>query len=355
MNPFRRPRTAADKIAPPLARALVKALPAQPVPVIVRFRERARSRVTRETVVGLTITYAYTLLPALALQATSERIQQIAADPDVETVWLDLPVHTCLDVSAPIIGAPVAWAAGLQGRGITIGVVDTGVDVTHPDLAGQVAATRDYTGQGFGDGHGHGTHVCGIAAGSGVSSGGKYVGVAPEATLVVAKVLRDDGSGMSSDVMAGVEWAVEQGARVINVSLGSTGPCDGSDALSAVCDAAWRTGVVMCVAAGNEGPGAGTVGSPGCARQVITVGASDDADAVAGFSSRGPTLDGRQKPDICLPGSGIVSARAKGTVMGTPVDERYTRASGTSMATPHATGAVALMLCANPEGTRPIR
>ena len=149
MNPFRRPRTAADKIAPPLARALVKALPSQPVPVIVRFRERARSRVTRETVVGLTITYAYTLLPALALQATSERIQQIAADPDVETVWLDLPVHTCLDVSAPIIGAPVAWAAGLQGRGITIGVVDTGVDVTHPDLAGQVAATRDYTGQGL--------------------------------------------------------------------------------------------------------------------------------------------------------------------------------------------------------------
>ena len=168
---------------------------------------------------------------------------------------------------------------------------------------------------------------------------------------MVAKVLRDDGSGMSSDVMAGVEWAVEQGARVINVSLGSTGPCDGSDALSAVCDAAWRTGVVMCVAAGNEGPGAGTVGSPGCARQVITVGASDDADAVAGFSSRGPTLDGRQKPDICLPGSGIVSARAKGTVMGTPVDERYTRASGTSMATPHATGAVAVMLGATPKAT----
>lgn len=351
MDAFRRPRTPAEKIAPPLTRALGKALPGQPVPVIVRFREKARLRVSREVVVGLTISYAYTLLPALALQAIAERIREIAADPDVETVWLDLPVHTCLDASAPLIGAPAVWATGVQGRGITIGVVDTGVDTAHPDLASRVAATRDFTGQGFGDGHGHGTHVCSIAAGSGVASGGRYIGVAPEAALAVAKVLRDEGSGMSSDVMAGLEWAMGQGARVVNMSLGATGPCDGSDAISAAVDAAWQQGVVICAAAGNEGPGAGSVGSPGCARGVITVGASDDADAVAAFSSRGPTLDGRQKPDICLPGSGIVAARARGTMMGAPVDERYTSASGTSMATPHASGAVALLLCANPKLT----
>lgn len=351
MSIFRRPRAAADKIAPPLTRALGKALPGQPVPVIVRFREPARTRVTRDVVVGLTVTYAYTLLPALALQATADRIQQIAADPDVEIVWLDLPVHTCLDVSAPLIGAPPAWSAGLQGSGVTIGVVDTGVDAEHPDLAGRVTAFRDFTGQGSGDGHGHGTHVCSIAAGSGVAGGGKYVGVAPEAEVVVARVLRSDGSGMSSDVMAGVEWVVEQGARVVNLSLGTTGPCDGSDALCAVCDAAWQKGAVVCAAAGNEGPSYGTVGSPGCARGVIAVGASDDADAVARFSSRGPTLDGRQKPDLCMPGSGIVAARAMGTVMGAPLDERYTSASGTSMATPHAAGAAAVILGANPKAT----
>jgi serine protease AprX len=93
------------------------------------------------------------------------------------------------------------------------------------------------------------------------------------------------------------------------------------------------------------------VGSPGCAHKVITVGATDDQDAVASFSARGPTLDGRQKPDICFPGVGIVAARAKGTVMGSPLDEHYTSASGTSMATPHASGAVALMLAAYPKDT----
>jgi serine protease AprX len=230
-------------------------------------------------------------------------------------------------------------------------VVDTGADVTHPDLAGRVTATRDFTGQGFSDGHGHGTHVCGIASGSGAASDGKYTGVAPDAFLMVAKVLKADGAGFTSDVMAGVEWAVSQRAQVINLSLGSSGPSDGTDALSAACDAAWGRGVVVCVAAGNDGPASGAVGSPGSARKVITVGATDDVDAIAGFSSRGPTQDGRQKPDVCCPGVGIAAPRAAGTAMGSVVDDRYTRASGTSMATPHASGAAALILQANPAFT----
>ncbi len=125
---------------------------------------------------------------------------------------------------------------------------------------------------------------------------------------------------------------------MINLSLGSNGPCDGSDALSTLCDEAVNRGVVMCVAAGNSGPGVSTVGSPGCARQVITVGATNDNDQITNFSSRGPTSDGRVKPDVCFPGFGIIAARAEGTSMGTPIDARYTSASGTSMATPHAAG-----------------
>jgi serine protease AprX len=109
--------------------------------------------------------------------------------------------------------------------------------------------------------------------------------------------------------------------------------------------------VVVCVAAGNDGPNAGTVGSPGCARKVITVGATDDVDAIASFSSRGPTLDGRRKPDICFPGVGIAAPRAPGPSLGSAVDDYYTRASGTSMATPHASGAAALILQANPTYT----
>ncbi len=337
------------KMAALLATALDRSVPGQPFPVIVQFRAVARLR--RALVADLAVSYTYDLLPAMALQASAERIGRLAQDPDIEHIWLDLPVHTWLDTSVPLLGVPKAWASGLRGKGITIAVVDTGVDLTHPDLAGRVTATRDFTGQGFSDGNGHGTHVCGIAAGNGSASGGQYTGVAPDATLIVAKALKADGGGLTSDVMAGVEWAVNQRAQVINLSLGSSGPADGTDALSATCDAAWGRGVIVCVAAGNDGPGSGTVGSPGCARKVITVGATDDVDAVASFSSRGPTQDGRQKPDICFPGVGIAAPRAAGTSMGSVVDDHYTRASGTSMATPHASGSAALILQANPKYT----
>ncbi len=135
-----------------------------------------------------------------------------------------------------------------------------------------IAATADFTGQGPSDGNGHGTHCAAIAAGSGAASNGTYRGVAPEALLYTAKVLRNDGQGMMSDVMAGIEWATEQGVQVISLSLGGSGSCDGTDALCEMCDAAVEAGIVVCVAAGNDGPRSYTVGSPGCARQVITIG-----------------------------------------------------------------------------------
>jgi serine protease AprX len=152
--------------------------------------------------------------------------------------------------------------------------------------------------------------------------------------------------------MAGIEWAVDQGVHVINLSLGSDGACDGTDALSTLCDEAVRQhGVVLCAAAGNAGPGASTVGSPGCARWVVTIGAVNDADGVTNFSSRGPTSDGRVKPDLVFPGAGIVAAQADGTALGSIVAPGYIRLSGTSMATPHAAGSVALLLQAKPELT----
>ena len=266
-------------------------------------------------------------------------------------MWYDSPVHIMLDVSVPLIGAPQLWQNGFTGKGVTICIVDTGIDLDHPDFAGRIADTHDFTTEGVRDLHGHGTHCAGIAAGAGTASNGKYRGVAPEATILVAKVLASNGSGATSDVMAGVEWAVQHGAHVISLSLGSDGACDGSDALSQTCDAAMQQGHVVCVAAGNAGPGAGTVGSPGCAHDAITIGATDATDAIASFSSRGPTADGRTKPDICFPGVRITSARAKGTSMGHVVDDNYTSASGTSMATPHASGTCALLRQAHPAAT----
>ena len=318
----------------------------QPIRVIVKRRKEASASAVLHPALG--ITRIFDLVPATAGTATAETIAALEKNPDVEMVWPDLPVHTWLDVSVPLIGAPQVWAAGYTGKGVVVAVVDTGVDVNHPDLAGRVTLTKDFSGEGFKDNHGHGTHVAGISAGNGTASGGKYKGVAPEATIYAAKVLKGDGSGLMSDVMAGVEWAVQQHAQVINLSLGSDGSCDGTDAMSATCDAAVDQGVMLCVAAGNAGPNYYTVGSPGCARKVLTVGASDDNDNVTSFSSRGPTADKRLKPEILFPGYHIIACRASGTSMGTTVDSNYTEASGTSMATPHAAGVCALLLQAKP-------
>ncbi len=325
-------------------------------PVIVRMRP-TRSRDTLAALDsdegGLRVERRINLLSALAGSATRAEIEVLSESDVVEMIWYDEPVYAMLDSSVPMLGVPSIWQGGNLGAGVRLCIVDTGLDASHPDFAGRVLAVQDFTGEGLHDGHGHGTHVASIAAGSGAASNGRYRGVAPEATLLSAKVLRGDGTGRMSFVMAGVEWAVSQGAQVINLSLGSRGACDGSDPNSLTCDAAVDAGAVVLVAAGNDGPGSRTVGSPGCARKVITVGAVADDDTIAGFSSRGPTLDGRVKPDIVLPGVSVVAARASGTMLGTPLDERYTNEQGTSMATPHASGVAALMLAANPNLTPP--
>jgi len=295
--------------------------------------------------------HTFQLVPAIATTARVADIITISRNPLVEHIWADEMVYICLDSSVPVIRAPKVWESQVDGQGVKIGIVDTGIDPTHADFAGRIGDTTDFTGEGPRDNHGHGTHVASIAAGSGASSDGRYRGVAPAAEIYAAKVLRGNGSGLMSDVMAGIEWAVNQGVQVINLSLGSRGPCDGSDAISATCNVAVEKGHIVCVAAGNEGPSEATVGSPGCALRPITVGASTDDDHVAGFSSRGPTGDGRVKPDLLLPGTSIIAARATGTQMGTPIDDQYTLASGTSMATPHATGVAALLLQAEPSLT----
>jgi len=320
------------------------------IPVIVRHKKGVFS--SQAVLPGAPrIEQKFNLFPGEALQATAADIELLSKQDDVEQIWPDLPVHTCLNNSVPQISVPRVWQAGLKGTDIKVAIVDTGLDPDHPDFAGRIMAGKSFVGDSFVDDNGHGTHVAGITAGSGAKSNGKYVGVAPEALLYIAKVLRGDGGGSMSGVMAGIEWAVlEQQVQIINLSLGGSGSCDGTDALSSLCDeAVQQAGVVICAAAGNEGPAASTVGAPGCARFVITIGAVDDNDRIASFSSRGPTADGRIKPDIVYPGVGIIAPRAAETTMGTVAADGYVSASGTSMATPHASGVAALMLQANPQ------
>lgn len=337
-----------------LAESVRVAAEEKEIRIIVKYRTGIATNViaAREVPSGGRVGHVYRRIPARAMTLRAGDIAAYATDDDVERVWPDLPVHIWLDDSVPLLEVPRVWTESGRGSGVKIAIVDTGIDLEHSDFKDRIRATRDFTGKGsVADGHGHGTHVAGIAAGSGAAGVGRYVGVAPEALFYVAKVLDDNGDGMMSDVMAGIEWAVDEGAQVINLSLGAPGPGDGDDALSTLCDAAVEEGAIVCAAAGNSGPGASTVGPPGVARLVITIGATNKSDGIAGFSSRGPTADGRVKPDVVFPGVGIVSARAAGTSMGTPVSDRYTSANGTSMATPHATGAVTLLLEAYPHLT----
>jgi subtilisin family serine protease len=267
-------------------------------------------------------------------------------------VWLDRTVRATLDRSVPQIGAPAAWEQGFDGAGVTVAVLDTGIDPTHPDLTGRVTGEANFTAEpSIVDGHGHGTHVASIIAGSGAASGGRLRGVAPRADLLVGKVLPATGVGPMSQVIAGMEWAAAQGAKVVSMSL-SADPTDGTDPASLAVNAlSERYGTLFVIATGNSGTD-GAVGAPASATAALSVGAVDKSDLLAPYASRGPRRgDAAIKPELTAPGSDIVAARAAGTSMGTPVDARYTTASGTSMATPHVAGAVALLAQAHPDWT----
>ncbi|WP_239164108.1 S8 family serine peptidase [Actinoplanes palleronii] len=300
-------------------------------------------------------TTATTRLPSLGAEAVRADKQSLAAfwrsrqsarSTGAPTrIWLDGKVTAAADPNVEQIGAPAAWRAGLTGTGVTIAVLDTGIDAGHPDLAGRITAAEDFSGSGNTVDHfGHGTHVASIAAGA--------QGVAPGARLLVGKVLDDSGSGYESGIIAGMQWAVDSGAKVINMSLGGDAT-DGTDPMSEAVNELSSGGALFVVAAGNEG-GDYTVGTPGAATSALTVGAVDRDDRLAEFSSRGPRLlDQGLKPEITAPGVDIVAARAAGTTMGTPVDALHTTASGTSMATPHVAGAAAILAQQHPDWSGP--
>ncbi|WP_329125397.1 S8 family peptidase [Streptomyces sp. NBC_01465] len=271
----------------------------------------------------------------------------------VKKLWLDGKTKAdVLDRNLTQINAPQAWAAGASGAGVKLAVLDTGADPTHPDLAGRISESEDFTGTGSTvDGQGHGTHVAATVAGSGAGAPGERSGVAPKADLLIGKVLDNTGSGSDSSVIAGMEWAVAHGARVISMSLGS-GPTDGTDPVTTSLEKLSEdSGALFVVAAGNNGPGVGTVAAPSIAPAALSVAAVDFAGATASFSSRGPAMAaGVVKPEIAAPGVNIVAARAAGTNLGTvQANPDYTALSGTSMATPQVAGAAVLVAEAHPD------
>ena len=322
------------------------------LPLIVQYDgDRAAAR----ELPGATVTAALDSIDAVAVEQEKDdaagfwsTFSRTAGDA-IEHVWLDGTVRASLDESVPQIGAPQVWEAGHAGAGAVVAILDTGVDATHPDLAGQVIGERNFSESADTlDRFGHGTHVASTAVGTGAASGGRFRGVAPEAKLLSGKVLDDYGFGQMSDVIAGMEWAVEEGADVVNLSLSSE-PTDGSDpAALAVDRLTEESGTLFVTSAGNDGPGPETVASPATADAALAVGAVDGEDVLAPFSSRGPrVVDGAIKPEITAPGVEITAARS--TTADDGGGEAYVSMSGTSMAAPHVAGAAAILAGQHPD------
>jgi len=282
------------------------------------------------------------------------------------------------------IGADQVWAGDgsldkLSGRGVTVAVIDSGIDPNHQALKGRVLTTVDFTGGDGGDGFGHGTHVAAIIAGrAGKSADTRmYRGVAYNASLINLRVLGNDGSGAAADVIEAIDWAVDHqrdyNIRIINLSLGA--PVRQSyrdDPVCAAVERAVRAGILVVTAAGNHGQtsdgrlSAGSITSPGNSPFALTVGALDakgtadrSDDEVAAFSSNGPTLGDKViKPDLVAPGWRITSAEAAGSLLSVnfPLQhvagsgsDSYIYGSGTSMAAAVVSGAAALLLEESPK------
>ena len=350
-----------DRIADDLESALADAGPGEQVGVIV---QGATPDAARRAAPSLEVDHRYRTFTGFSGSVTAGQVQALTRVPGVTRVELNGVVRA-LDASGNldygVTAARTAYTVGdttLDGTGIGICIIDTGIDPNHQQLSGRVVGWRDWVtaSQVPFDDHGHGTHVAGIAAGRPVGSAdASYGGVATGATLVAAKVLNSAGSGADADVVAAIEWcAARSDVRVISMSLGSPGS-DGSDAGSRASDAAVAAGKVVVAAAGNSGDAPGTISSPGVATNVVTVGAASDPSSLAGasdsdtslylagFSSRGPTANpaAPHKPDVVAPGLSVVAARAGTTSSSTTM-------SGTSMATPFVAGVVALGLEAAP-------
>ena len=308
--------------------------------------------------------------PSWDLIAELDTAPTSAADPVSSNtkVWLDRKVQVDpsdeLDpewtppVWMDVIGATDAHAAGYTGEGVLVAVVDTGIDSNHPDLAGQVVAAQDFSGSGTPeDVFGHGTFVASEIAGTGAASDGVYVGVAPAAKLINARVLDDSGSGLDSSIIAGVEWAAQQGADIINMSLGDSSIIDdGSSLMSQAINRISRQyGALIVVAAGNAGAPQ-SVSSPGTADEALTVGATYQDGSQTWFSSIGPRRgDGTIKPEIMAPGAGLPIFDESGVmidvtgIMGADVGSGgYISEMGTSMSAPLVAGSAALVKQSDP-------
>ena len=242
-------------------------------------------------------------------------------------------------------------------KGTTVALLDTGI-CRHPDFDNRIIAFRDFINQKDMpyDDSGHGTHVAGCLCGNGSMSGGKYKGIAPLSKLVVGKVLNEKGEGIIENMSKGIEWVLEEqknlDIRILNVSVGMGEHADKErmGKLLHLLDEAWNCGLIVICAAGNNGPKPMSISPLGAGKQVITVGCHEGGyfgkkeHLCENYSGRGPSAYAIKKPDVVAPGTDIISCNAAFEKRGQMIRNAYIAKSGTSMATPIVSGAMALLL-----------
>lgn len=340
------------------------------IPVIVVFEEGSD-----KVVADLEVKHSYRTINGVSGRANASVLQRLAEDPQVLGVYPDGTVAAAQPENATRdlrnfcatgrVNAKPLWDRGINGTGVVVAVLDSGIDKNHPDLAGKVVGEVNFVDseRTTDDLLGHGTTVAGIIAGSGTASGGEYVGVAPGASLLNVRVIDSKGSGQISDIIAGIDWAIDNDADILTMSLGGLNLGESNPPISMAADNAMDAGTVVCVAAGNlderllllmlvaSSVSLGGVESPGDGVKVITVGATDCDDRIAAFSGSGPLRDGRYKPSLVAPGVSVVSTVPLKLDIEGKIDNYYARASGTSLSTPVVAGVAALLLQADPSLT----
>lgn len=384
------------KISPDLQ--VLLANPSSPVNVIVQFSSSPLTcsttgllgalPCTAVNLLGGTVKEVFSVVNAVAGSMAAGNVIALSNQPNVSYISLDRLVTASLDYTSESVNAPSAWGSGWDGTGIGVAVIDSGI-YPHPDLLSaksgksRIVYRQSFVGGIQPDDFGHGTHVAGIVAGTGATSdvpGSLHIlrGIAPNANLLDLRVLDQNGDSSDSVVITAIETAIqlksEYNVRVINLSLGR--PIYETSVLDPLCEAvaaAWNSGIVVVVAAGNLGRGGySTVLSPGNSPYAITVGAmktletyTRSDDLIASYSSKGPTyIDMTVKPDIVAPGNLVVSLLAPGSTLATAYPQNvvgpsyyspsatgtpeYMLLSGTSMATPVVSGTAALMLQKDP-------
>lgn len=365
----------------PILLQLAVSKPNHVVPVIVQLHPTAPTITRALANLGGKQTKDLHIINAIVVELSARQLPTLANLPGVRWISLDAPVieagcNACVPtnnlrtVYNQVIGAEHLWnnPPYLQGKGIGIAVVDSGIQTTHADFTGRIVA-----GVGTAllptryDEYGHGTFVAGIIGGSGAADRQRYIGVAPQSTLIDVKVTTPTGASTESDVLQGLQWIYENrtryNIRVVNLSLNaSAAQSYHTSPLSAACEILWFNGVVVVTSAGNRGEG--TIYPPANDPFVITVGATDDMgtatmndDTVAHFSAYGQTIDGFAKPDLVVPGRYMMGPLASSTALlpllhpQMKVNDRYMRMSGTSFAAPVVSGAIALLLQHEPHLT----